>query len=85
MQQQQKTLETQQKQIGEMIPKIGNNNVTNVNNVNKRKRTPLHEAIVQDQKNSNCNKLQIVKLLNDKGANINTQSKENKYAFCIGK
>lgn len=36
MKHQQKTLETQQKQIGEMIPKIGNNNVTNVNNVNNR-------------------------------------------------
>ena len=70
----------------EMACKIGHINVikyliskgTNVNNVNKRNRTPLHEAIVQDQKNSNCNKLQIVKLLIDKGANINTQSKETK-------
>ena len=70
----------------EMACKIGHINVikyliskgANVNNVNKRKRTPLHEAIVQDKKNSNCNKLQIVKLLIDKGSKVNTQSKETK-------
>ena len=70
----------------ELACKIGHINViryllskgADINNVNKRKRTPLHEAIVSDQKNSNCNKLQIVKLLIDNGAKINTQSKDTK-------
>ena len=70
----------------ELACKIGHINVikyllnkgANVNTINKRKRTPLHEAIVSDQKNSNCNKLQIVKLLIDNGAKVNTQSKDTK-------
>ena len=47
-----------------------------INNINKRGRTPLHEAIISDQTNSNSNKDKVVALLLRKGAKVNTLSND---------